>query len=122
MIVTVTRDEPLGWRAEVGGAILVRQAASLAGLDRSVRDTCGDDVEYDVHTGDDELDQLLNTIRTTRRALRTIDEQVLMWTLAVLAAPRMFDMSNRDAAVVLGVSYQWVHQLRQTKLRRDRAS
>jgi hypothetical protein len=112
--VVVSRDVP-GWQAEAGGAELARRVTTLAALDQHIRDQYGEDVEFDVHTGDAELDQLLRTIRAARKAARLIEEQVASWTQRALAHPRMLAMPSRDAGVVLDLSHQRVHQIRQAK-------
>jgi hypothetical protein len=102
--------------AESGGQVLVRQAASLSELDRTVRKRCGDDeVWYELHSGDAKLDHLLRTIRATRLAVRLTNQQVRAWTREALSSPRMIPLSARDAGIALGVSFQRVQQIRQAK-------
>ncbi len=53
-LVIVVNPDGAGWQAEGPGmSVLVRDAGSLSGLDRKVRDLFGRDVNHDVHTGDD---------------------------------------------------------------------
>jgi hypothetical protein len=79
-------------------------------LDRQVRRLFGSEsVEYRFHTGNGELDRLLGQVRTARSSARRYEERGRRLTLQVLTLPS--GVSQRDLGVLLGLSYQRVHQL-----------
>jgi hypothetical protein len=108
-VVAVSRTVQ-GWQAEVAALGVLRQARSLVTLDRRVRELLGsDEVDYQFHTGDAELDRLVMQVRAARSAARTYEARARRLTGRVLMLPR--GGSGRDLAVLLGLSYQRVHQL-----------
>src|SRR5947207_1866306 len=96
VLISIQRDAPLGWLASTNGEVLIRRAATLSTLDREVRAQFGDDVWYELHTGNAKLDHLLRTIRATRRAMLLTREQVGVWTRMALSAPAIAAMPARD--------------------------
>jgi hypothetical protein len=103
-----------GWVAEVAALGVERSARSLATLDRRVRELLGDDeVDYQFHTGDAELDRLVLRIRASRAAVQRHDEQIRRWTGQALRLPS--GGTVRDLGVLLGLSHQRVHQLMQRR-------
>ncbi len=107
--VMVRRDGPW-WRAEISTLGVVRQARSLLTLDRQVRQLVGTAaVDYQFRTGDTELDRLVVKIRAARLALRRHEARVRQLTGRALMLPS--GASGRDLAVLLGLSYQRIHQL-----------
>jgi hypothetical protein len=75
----------------------------------------GDDfVDYQFHTGDAELDRLVTQIRAARLAARRYEERARRLTELVLMLPS--GGSVRNLAVLVGLSYQRVHQLMRKRL------
>jgi hypothetical protein len=108
--VVVVRREAGSWQAETAASGVVHQARSLGALDRRVRELLGDEpVDYRFRTGDAELDRLVRQMRAARSAVRRHEDTVRRLTARVLRLPS--GMSQRDLAVLLGLSYQRVHQL-----------
>ena len=68
-------------------------------------------VDLQFRTGDHVLDGLIAGVRVSRRTARTAQEQVRELTARVMA--RATGLTSRDLAVLLEVSHQRVHQLRQ---------
>lgn len=109
VVVLVNRDGR-GWRAEVAALGLVRRARSLATLDRRIRQLLGaDDVDYQFHTGDAVLDRLVLQIRAARYAARMHEARARQLTARALTLPSGGPV--RDLAILLGLSYQRIHQL-----------
>jgi hypothetical protein len=81
-------------------------------LDRRVKELVGsEDVDYRFHTGNAELDRLVLQLRTTRSAARVYEARARRLTAKLLTLPA--GGSARDLAVLVGLSYQRVHQLMQ---------
>jgi hypothetical protein len=98
------------WQAEVMALGVVRSARSLHGLHRRVRELLGaDEVDYEFHTGDAELDRLVRQIRLARAAIQLHEERARKLTGQVLMLPT--GGSVRDLGVLLGLSHQRIHQL-----------
>src|SRR5256885_15727226 len=98
--VTVIRDGA-GWRADIPDLRTVRRARSLHALDRRVREVLGHGrVEYQFHTGDEEVDRLVAGVRASRRAARAADDQARQLTERVLVVAA--GLSQRDLAVQIG--------------------
>src|SRR2546430_1701564 len=92
-----------------------RRRRRLVTLDQQVRDLLGtNDVDYQFHTGDGELDRLVMHIRSARLAAQRHEDRARRLTGQALALPG--GGSIRDLALLLGLSHQRVHQL----LRRHR--
>jgi hypothetical protein len=66
-------------------------------------------VIYQFHTGDEELDRLIRRVRAARAAVQRYEEHTRRLTDQVLMLPG--GPSQRDLGVLLGLSYQRVHQL-----------
>jgi hypothetical protein len=114
VLVMVSRDGS-GWRAEIAALGVVPTAGRLDALDRQIRQLLGDDfVDYQFHTGDAELDRLVTQIRAARLAARRYDERARRLTELVLMPPS--GGSVRNLAVLVGLSYQRVHQLMRKQL------
>ena len=111
VLVLVCRDGRW-WQAEVAALGLVRRARSLGALDRTVRDLLGTNaVDYHFRTGDAELDRLVMQIQIARSTARRFEARARHLTGRALLLPS--GGSERDLAVLLGLSYQRVHQLLQ---------
>ncbi len=107
--VVVNRDGQR-WRVEIPALGVVCQARSLGALDHHVRQLLATAaVDYHFHTGDTELDSLVVQIRAARLALRQHEARVRQLTGRALTLPS--GASLRDLAVLLGLSYQRIHQL-----------
>ena len=114
-VVVLVSREPGGWVAEVAALGVVRRRRRLVTLDQQVRDLLGtNDVDYQFHTGDGELDRLVMHIRSARLAAQRLEDRARRLTGQALALPG--GGSIRDLALLLGLSHQRVHQL----LRRHR--
>jgi hypothetical protein len=68
-------------------------------------------VHYQFHTGDAELDRLVIQIRAARLAAQRLEARAKRLTGKVLMLPS--GGSVRDVALLVGLSYQRVHQLMQ---------
>jgi hypothetical protein len=104
-----------GWVAEVAALGVVRRARRLAALDRRMRELLGtDEVDYQFHTGDAELDRLVVQIRAARAAASVAEERANQLIRRVLRLPS--GGTVRDLGLLLGLSHQRVHQLMQRGL------
>ena len=101
-----------GWCAEIPHLRARRSARTLTSLDQQIRELFAPDVvDYQIRTGDHVLDGLIAGVRVSRRTARTAQEQV--WELTARVMARATGLTSRDLAVLLEVSHQRVHQLRQ---------
>jgi hypothetical protein len=115
-VVVVSRTAG-GWQAEVAGHGVLN-ARSLGTLDRRVRELLrAEAVAYQFHTGNAELDRSIRHVRSARAAVRRHEEKTRRFTDHVLALSS--DVSQRDLGVLLGLSYQRVHQLVEQQRGRD---
>ncbi len=115
VVVMVSRSRSHGgWVAEVAALGVERRARSLAGVDRRIRALLGtNDVDYHFHTGDVELDRLVSGIRAAREAAQRSEARALWLTEQALLLPS--GGTVRDLGVLVGLSYQRVHQLSQRR-------
>jgi hypothetical protein len=101
-----------GWVGEVAALGVVRRARRLVALDRRMRELLGtDEVDYQFHTGDAELDRLVVQIRAARAAASLAEERAHQLIRRVLQLPS--GGTVRDLGLLLGLSHQRVHQLMQ---------
>jgi hypothetical protein len=104
-----------GWVAEVAALGVVRRSRRLAALDRRMRELLGtDEVDYQFHTGDAELDRLVVQIRAARAAAWAAEERAHQLVGRALQLPS--GGTVRDLGLLLGLSHQRVHQLMQRGL------
>ena len=109
-VVVLVSREPGGWVAEVAALGVVRRRRRLVTLDQQVRDLLGtNDVDYQFHTGDAELDRLVMHVRAAREAAQRNQERARRLTGQALRLPS--GGSGRDLAWLLGLSHQRIHQL-----------
>ena len=120
--VVVTR-EGASWLADVPQLPGTHTyARSLAGLDHEVREAialaedlaedaeAGIELEYEIHTGDDAVDEAAARLRADRARVRAC-EQDLATRTEQLARQLRPAWSVRDVAALLGVSPQRISQL-----------
>jgi hypothetical protein len=109
-VVVVVRRAGRWWLAETatGGVVRTR---SLHSAVRQARELVGEGaaVHYQFHTGDPELDRLVIQIRAARLAAKRLELRAKRLTGKVLRLPS--GGSLRDVALLVGLSYQRVHQL-----------
>jgi hypothetical protein len=99
------------WQAGLNSGERIR-ARSLGALYAKLRREFGADLDCEVRTGNHELDKLLNDLRNTDQQIATLtDLRVRLRTLA-LEHPALLGWSYRDIAMVLGLSFQRIQQLR----------
>ncbi len=111
VVVMVSRSRG-GWVAEVAALGVERWARSLIGLDRRIRVLLGtNDVDYQFHTGDADLDRLILRIRAARAAAQLHEQRAQRLTEQALELPS--GGTVRDLGLLLGLSYQRIHQLMQ---------
>jgi hypothetical protein len=109
--VLVTR-EGAAWRADIPDLRAQRRARTLYALDRRVREMLGPGwVNYQFRTGDPVLDRLVGGVRAGRRAAQLAEEQARELTAQALTLAA--GLSQRDLGVLLQLSHQRIHQLRQ---------
>jgi hypothetical protein len=68
-------------------------------------------VDYQFQTGDERFDRLVAGVRAGRRAIAVAEEQTRVLTEEVLRAASGY--SQRDLGVMLELSHQRIHQIRQ---------
>jgi hypothetical protein len=103
------RREDGWWFAEASFIGVVR-ARSLHSAVRRAQELAGDvPVRYQFHTGDAELDRLVIQIQAARAAAQRHMARAKQLTGKVLMLPS--GGSVRDVALLVGLSYQRVHQL-----------
>jgi hypothetical protein len=107
-VVTISRTSE-GWRALLtGGGTLT--ARSPQALDRRVRAVTGMElVTYQFRTGNLELDHLVRCVRMARASVRRYEDKARQLTERVVTLSS--GLSQRDLAVLLGLSHQRVYQL-----------
>jgi hypothetical protein len=110
-VLVVVRREGRWWLAEAATLGVVR-TRSLHSAVRRAQQLVGDaPVHYQFHTGDAELDRLVIQIRAARMAAQRLEARAKRLTGKVLRLPS--GGSVRDVALLVGLSYQRVHQLMQ---------
>jgi hypothetical protein len=109
-MVVIVRREGRWWVAEASiGTVRTR---SLHTAVRRAQELVGDvPVHYQFHTGDAELDRLVIQIQAARAAARRHEARAKQLTGRVLMLPS--GGSVRDVGLLVGLSYQRVHQLMQ---------
>jgi hypothetical protein len=86
-LLVVVRRDLYTWQATVADLGTVR-ARSLCTVDRRVRDLVGDaPMDYQFHTGDTELDRLVQQVRTARAQARWLDARARRLTNQALRLP-----------------------------------
>ena len=111
----VSRDGQ-GWQADLGPLGVQCRARSLRRLDREMRSLVGTrPLCYRFRTGDPQLDRLVLQARAARSAARHCEERARHLTEQILTLS--CGGSDRDLAVLLGLSHQRVHQLRQRAIK-----
>ena len=107
--VVVSRDGR-GWRAEIAEPAIERLGRTLYALDRRIRDLLVPGwVDYEFHTGNEELDRLVAGVRAARRAADIAEDRARCLTDRAIAMAS--GLSVRDLGVLLELSHQRVHQL-----------
>jgi len=109
-VVVVVRREGRCWFAEAPPIQVVR-TRSLHSAVRSARQLLGEDVpvHYQFHTGDMELDRLVLQIQTARAEAERLEARLRQLMSKVFTLPS--GGSVRDVGLLVGLSYQRVHQL-----------
>ncbi len=109
-VITVSRAG-VGWRAEIPAldrSIRARLLYSLFVQLRSLVDLRTTVIEF--RTGDEELDELIRSLRAAQRQADAATRQVQALTSELLA--HSAGWSNRDVAALIGRSHQRIAQLR----------
>lgn len=118
LVVVVQRDDR-GWQTHTATLGVIR-ASSLFALSRRIRELVGrQPVDYQFHTGDAELDRLVLQIQAAQAEVRRHRERARALTLQVLRLPGGGTL--RDLGLLVGLSYQRVHQLMRQVHESDRA-
>jgi hypothetical protein len=109
-VLVVVRREGRWWFAEAVPIGVVR-TRSLHAAVRQARKLAGEGaaVHYQFHTGDAELDRLVIQIQAARTEAQRLEARAKRLTGKVLRLPS--GGSLRDIGVLVGLSYQRVHQL-----------
>jgi hypothetical protein len=116
VVVIVSRRQGR-WVAEVAALGVEREARGLVGLDRRTRALLGTAaIDYQFHTGDAELDRLIQGIRAARDAAQRSEERAQRLTEQALQLPS--GGMVRDLGFLLVVSHQRAHQLLQRQAAR----